>query len=206
MWSMASEEPRAGRMRGLRQTFCERLNIPCHVHSVDVPQYAKSHGLGLEEAARILRYEAFEKEVARILRYEAFEEEAGRYPCETADASDQKQGNSRQAVVAVAHHMEDNAETVLFQMLRGSGAKGLAGMHPVSVKNGVTYIRPLLSATRAQIEEYLKENGSRLLSPMPQTLTQPTPEISCAMMCFHCFCRLMTGRLSISMRVQDSLR
>lgn len=48
--------------------LCERLNIPCHVHSVDVPQYAASHGLGLEEAAR-------------ILRYEAFEEEAGRYPC-----------------------------------------------------------------------------------------------------------------------------
>ena len=144
--------------------LCERLNIPCHVHSVDVPQYAKSHGLGLEEAARILRYEAFEKEVARILRYEAFEEEAGRYPCETADASDQKQGNSRQAVVAVAHHMEDNAETVLFQMLRGSGAKGLAGMHPVSVKNGVTYIRPLLSATRAQIEEYLMENGQAFVT------------------------------------------
>lgn len=41
--------------------LCERLNIPCHVHSVDVPQYAKSHGLGLEEAARILRYEAFER-------------------------------------------------------------------------------------------------------------------------------------------------
>ena len=124
--------------------LCERLNIPCHVHSVDVPQYAASHGLGLEEAARILRYEAFEKEVA------------------TAYAADQKQGNSRQVVVAVAHHMEDNAETVLFQMLRGSGAKGLSGMHPVSVKNGVIYIRPLLSATRAQIEEYLKENEADL--------------------------------------------
>ncbi|MCC2728718.1 tRNA(Ile)-lysidine synthetase, partial [Blautia sp. MSK22_86] len=70
--------------------------MPCHVHSVDVPQYAASHGLGLEEAARILRYEAFEKEVARILRYEAFEEEAGRYPCEIAYAADQKRGNSRQ--------------------------------------------------------------------------------------------------------------
>ena len=138
--------------------LCERLNIPCHVHSVDVPQYAKSHGLGLEEAAR-------------ILRYEAFEEEAGRYPCETAYAADQKQGNSRQAVVAVAHHMEDNAETVLFQMLRGSGAKGLAGMHPVSVKNGVTYIRPLLSATRAQIEEYLKENGQAFVTDATNTDT-----------------------------------
>lgn len=138
--------------------LCERLNIPCHVHSVDVPQYAASHGLGLEEAAR-------------ILRYEAFEEEAGRYPCETAYAADQKQGNSRQAVVAVAHHMEDNAETVLFQMLRGSGAKGLAGMHPVSVKNGVTYIRPLLSATRAQIEEYLKENGQAFVTDATNTDT-----------------------------------
>ena len=64
--------------------LCERLHIPCHVHSVDVPQYAASHGLGLEEAAR-------------ILRYEAFEEEAGRYPCKTAYAADQKQGNSRHA-------------------------------------------------------------------------------------------------------------
>ena len=82
--------------------LCERLNIPCHVHSVDVPQYAKSHGLGLEEAARILRYEAFEREVA------------------TAYAADQKQGNSRQVVVAVAHHMEDNAETVLFQGSEGT--------------------------------------------------------------------------------------
>ena len=127
--------------------LCERLHIPCHVHSVDVPQYAKSHGLGLEEAARILRYEAFEEE------------------------AEQKQDNSRQAVVAVAHHMEDNAETVLFQMLRGSGAKGLAGMHPVSVKNGVTYIRPLLSATRAQIEEYLKENGQAFVTDATNTDT-----------------------------------
>ena len=156
---------------GFASDLCERLHIPCRVHSVDVPQYAKSHGLGLEEAARILRYEAFEKEVARILRYEAFEEDAGRYPCETAYAADQKRGNSRQVVVAVAHHMEDNAETVLFQMLRGSGAKGLAGMHPVSVKNGVTYIRPLLSATRAQIEEYLMENGQAFVTDATNTDT-----------------------------------
>ena len=127
--------------------LCERLHIPCHVHSVDVPQYAKSHGLGLEEAARILRYEAFEKE------------------------AEQNQDNSRQVVVAVAHHMEDNAETVLFQMLRGSGAKGLSGMHPVSVKNGVTYIRPLLSATRAQIEDYLRENGQAFVTDATNTDT-----------------------------------
>ena len=67
--------------------------------------------------------------------------------------------------------MEDNAETVLFQMLRGSGAKGLAGMHPVSVKNGVTYIRPLLSATRAQIEDYLKEKGQAFVTDATNTDT-----------------------------------
>ena len=56
-------------------------------------------------------------------------------------------------------------------MLRGSGAKGLSGMHPVSVKNGVTYIRPLLSATRAQIEEYLKENGQAFVTDATNTDT-----------------------------------
>ena len=185
--------------------LCERLNIPCHVHSVDVPQYAASHGLGLEEAARILRYEAFEKEVARILRYEAFEEEAGRYPCEIAYAADQKRGNSRQVVVAVAHHMEDNAETVLFQMLRGSGAKGLAGMHPVSVKNGVTYIRPLLSATRAQIEEYLKENGQAFVTDATNTDTAYSRN-KLRHDVFPLLLQINDMAIEQSMRAQDSLR
>lgn len=58
--------------------LCERLNIPCHVHSVDVPQYAASHGLGLEEAARILRYEAFEKEVTTAYAADQSRVTAGR--------------------------------------------------------------------------------------------------------------------------------
>lgn len=173
--------------------LCERLNIPCHVHSVDVPQYAKSRGLGLEEAARILRYEVFEEEVTRILSYEAFEEEAGRYSCERVATAAQNHDCYRQVVVAVAHHMEDNAETVLFQMLRGSGVKGLSGMHPVSVKNGVTYIRPLLSATRAQIEDYLKEKGQAFVTDATNTDTAYSRN-RLRMMCFRCCCRLMTGR------------
>ncbi len=102
MWSTASEERRAGRMRGLRQISARGLTYRVMCIPWNVPQYAASHGLGLEEAAR-------------ILRYEAFEEEAGRYPLRNCYAADQKQGNSRQAVVAVAHHMEDNAETFFFR-------------------------------------------------------------------------------------------
>lgn len=114
--------------------LCKKLDITCHMHPVDVPAYAKRTGLGLEEAAR-------------ILRYAAFEEEAKKHGADGCAVS-----------VAVAHHQEDNAETVIFQMLRGSGVKGLTGIHPVSGKNGVTYIRPLLFASRADIEAYLKEN------------------------------------------------
>ena len=120
--------------------LCKKLDITCHMHPVDVPVYAKRTGLGLEEAAR-------------ILRYAAFEEEAGKHKADGQTVS-----------VAVAHHQEDNAETVIFQMLRGSGVKGLTGIHPVSGKNSVTYIRPLLFASRADIEAYLKENGQEFVT------------------------------------------
>ena len=158
MWSTASEEPRAGRMRGLRQISARGLTyrVMC------IPwMYRNMQQVMDLDWRRPPGYCAMRRLKRR----------SGRYPCETAYAADQKQGNSRQAVVAVAHHMEDNAETVLFQMLRGSGAKGLSGMHPVSVKNGVTYIRPLLSATRAQIEEYLKENGQAFVTDATNTDT-----------------------------------
>ncbi len=109
--------------------LCERLQVPCHEIAVDVPDYCKKNGLGTEEAARILRYEAFSKLAT----------EAG-------------------AKVALAHHMEDNAETILFQMARGSSLTGLCGMQPVRVDgNGVVYIRPLLFLHRDEIETFLGE-------------------------------------------------
>ena len=65
--------------------------------------------------------------------------------------------SARGAKVALAHHMEDNAETVLFQMMRGSGLAGLCGMQPVrQSEDGTVYIRPLLEVHRGEIEEYLK--------------------------------------------------
>ena len=58
-------------------------------------------------------------------------------------------------MVAVAHHMDDQAETVLMNLFRGSGLKGMTGISPV----GGNIIRPLLCATRDEIEEYLRSHG-----------------------------------------------
>lgn len=111
--------------------FVEKLsrqwNVDHRTISVCVPEYAAEHGLGLEEAARILRYEIFEK-IAR----------------------------ERNAKIALAHHMEDNAETILFQLARGSSLAGLCGIQPVrQSESGTTYIRPLLCLHRNEIESYL---------------------------------------------------
>lgn len=118
--------------------FCDSLQIECKVIHVDVPSYAKERGLGHEEAARILRYEAFENCV--------------------------READAKNVCVAVAHHMEDNAETVIFQMLRGSGARGLCGIRPMSQKNNVTYIRPILCASRNMIEDYLLSKNQKFVT------------------------------------------
>ena len=110
------------------QQFCEERKLPCEVIAVDAPGYSAAHGLSVEEAARMLRYEAFEQVAQRI-------------------PSDRVQ-------VAVAHHMEDQAETVLWQLIRGSDIKGMGGMR---AKRG-RIIRPLLAVGRGQIEEFLREN------------------------------------------------
>ena len=113
------------------QQFCENRKIPCEVVSVDAPGYSAAHGLSVEEAARILRYEAFEQAAQGI--------------------------EADHVRIAVAHHMEDQAETMLWQMIRGSDIKGMGGMR---AKRG-RIIRPLLAVGRAQIEEFLREHGIR---------------------------------------------
>lgn len=113
------------------ENLCARMQIPCNRVSVHVPAYSAETGIGTEEAARILRYEAF----AQIAK-------------------------EKQAKVALAHHMEDNAETILFQLVRGSSLTGLCGMQSVREDEaGIVYIRPLLSMHRAEIEDYLRSRG-----------------------------------------------
>ena len=106
--------------------LCRDLQVPLTCVHVDAAAYGAAHHLGVEEAGRILRYRAFGEEADRT---------GGR--------------------IAVAHHMEDQAETVLFQICRGSSLSGLAGMKPVNGR----IIRPLLFVTRERIEQWLREKG-----------------------------------------------
>ena len=107
--------------------LCEALDVECVVGSGDVAAHAAARGIGIEEAAREKRYAFLEKTAAEL-------------------------GCDR---IATAHNAEDNAETVLLNLIRGSGTKGLCGIPPVRG----TVVRPLLTVTRAEIERYLDENG-----------------------------------------------
>ena len=109
------------------EELCRRYQVKLFRYDYNVPEYAKQHGYSEEEAGRNLRYESFHKAL----------EELG--------APDGK--------IAVAHNRNDLAETMLWNLIRGSGMRGMAGIPPV--RDGI--IRPLLHTSRAEIENYLKE-------------------------------------------------
>ncbi len=106
---------------------CARLGIPLYVKKADVPALSRKSGMGIEEAARVVRYEFF-RELS------------------------QKHG----AVIATAHNADDNCETLLFNILRGSGLRGLGGISPV--RDGV-YIRPLIEVSGEEIRAFCSSNG-----------------------------------------------
>lgn len=118
--------------------LCRNLGIPLKVKGTDTAVYAYENGISLEMAARDLRYDFFGS-LSKKLR----------------------------APVAVAHHRDDNAETLLLNLLRGTGLRGLCGMayksdrvSPCSYNPGkFTVIRPLLDVSRREICEYLKGLG-----------------------------------------------
>ena len=118
------------------EALCAEIAVPCTRYEVNVPEYAKKQHLGFEEAARKLRYDAFFRRAEEI-----------------------RQTTGKQAVIALAHHREDNAETVLFRLLRGSGLRGLCGIRPVLRYRDYVVIRPLLETGRGEIESYLSKRG-----------------------------------------------
>lgn len=119
--------PTAQRDEDLVRRFCEERNIPFFVGYEKVYDRAREWDLGVEETGRRLRYD--------FLGRTADEIGAGR--------------------IATAHHMGDQAETVLLNLLRGTGAEGLGGIPPVRGR----LVRPLLNTPRAEIEAYVAENG-----------------------------------------------
>ncbi len=108
------------------------LGLPVFVARAGVRTLARRRGLGLEEAGRKARYAAL---AARARR--------GRY-----------------ALVAVGHQLDDQAETVLLHLLRGTSLEGLGGIPPRrALTAGVTLVRPLLPLTRAEVRAYLEIHG-----------------------------------------------
>lgn len=108
------------------RTTCESLNIPAYIQRFDTNQLALDYKLSIQLAARKIRYEWF----SELLKTENLES------------------------VLTAHHLDDEIETFLINLTRGTGLEGLTGIPEV---NG-TIIRPLLPFTREEIENYAKEN------------------------------------------------
>lgn len=111
--------------------FCKKWDIPFLAVRRDVKGEQKRRQCSLEEAGR-------------MVRYECFEEQARRWNCQK---------------IAVAHHKNDVAETVLFRMIRGTGVRGLSAIRPVSG----TLIRPLLCLSREEILWVLAELGQEFV-------------------------------------------
>lgn len=112
--------------------LCGGLGIPIVVEKVEVPAYAAERRLNIEEAARTVRYQFLVRAA-----------------------------QSRECThVAVAHTADDQVETVLHHLFRGTGLAGLRGMSPTrSLAAGISLVRPLLQARRAEIEAWLSEIG-----------------------------------------------
>ncbi len=108
--------------------LCREMNIPLKIYSVKIMDIAKTEHLSVEEAGRKYRYECFRKEAEEY-------GECGK--------------------IAVAHHMDDQCETVLHNIFRGSKIQGASGMWPQ--RDGI--IRPLLCVRRKDIEEYLAQKN-----------------------------------------------
>lgn len=108
------------------QKYCEKNNIQCFVKRIDVQQIANIKKIGTEEAGRNIRYEFFEEVMKKV-------------------------GATK---IGVAHNKNDKIETIIMNLLRGSGLLGLKGIEPIRENK---YIRPLIECERQEIEQYCEE-------------------------------------------------
>lgn len=116
-------------------SLCQRLGVVLHRVHFDTHTYAEFHKVSIEMAARTLRYGWFSQ------------------LCRDIGA----------AAVCVAHHRDDSVETVLLNLVRGTGLRGMTGIRPDTTV-GVRILRPLLGVTRAEIEAFLAERGQEYVT------------------------------------------
>lgn len=108
--------------------LCKDLNIPCYIKQVDINKYARENKLSSEMAGRSVRYDFFDEIIS-------------------------KYGFNK---IATAHNANDQAETILFRLMRGTGLEGLGG---IKVSRDNKIIRPILCLSRNEVEDYIEKEG-----------------------------------------------
>lgn len=126
------------------RNLCEEIGVFLYTYHEDVVSVAKKRKQSIEEAGRDIRRQCFEQAMSDF-------------------------GGTK---IALAHHKDDNVETLILNLARGSALRGLGGMRPVSG----AYIRPLLCLRRVEIETYLKRNTvhTAVMLPMLRMIIQET--------------------------------
>lgn len=110
------------------RNFCENFGIECFVKREDVHKISKEKGISCEMAGREVRYDFFNEVMNKV------------------DANK----------VAIAHNANDQAETILMRILRGTGLEGLVGIK--AIRDNI-YVRPIINSTRKEIEDYCSDNN-----------------------------------------------
>lgn len=119
------------------RALCGRLGVPFAVKKTDVPAMAEKLSLGLEEAARTARYSAFDEYRKSLLAE-----------------------GKKDVLFATAHNADDNLETLIFNLIRGSGAHGLSGIAP---RRGYI-VRPMLSLSSEEIRDFMRSRGESFVT------------------------------------------
>ena len=109
------------------KNYCEKNGIECYIKRIDVIKYANNKKIGTEEAGRKVRYDFFEELLTK----------------------------TKSNKIAVAHNKNDKVETIIMNLLRGTGTLGLKGIEPIRDNK---YIRPIIEIERDSIEKYCEEN------------------------------------------------
>ncbi len=129
------------------QSQCEDLGVEFELIRADIPKLCENSGKSIEECARDFRYAQFE----RLL-----------------------DSDERLDTLATAHNANDSAETVLFNLCRGTGLHGLGGIAPVRKIGEYTVIRPLIFCLKSEIEEYCNENSYKFIFDSTNSDTEYT--------------------------------
>lgn len=129
------------------KSLCEKFFVPCEVVKIHADEEAREQGISVEEAGRNARY--------RILEEKAVCWEKKSVVRENKTVEGEGGGDISPVKIAVAHHGDDSAETILHNLCRGSGLKGLSGIPPIRGR----IIRPILWVSRKEIIDYLKSEN-----------------------------------------------